>query len=46
MVAAAAREIRHGDKVFVFVGMRLPLLGYAIANEIHALRLSEPSKTA
>ena len=29
MVAAAAREIRDGDKVFV--GMRLPLLGFAVS---------------
>ena len=34
MVAAAAREIRDRDKVFV--GMRLPLLGFAVAKEIHA----------
>jgi glutaconate CoA-transferase subunit B len=34
MVAAAAREIRNGDKVFV--GMRLPLLGFAVAKETHA----------
>jgi len=34
MVAAAAREIRDGDKVFV--GMRLPLLGFAVAKENHA----------
>ena len=34
MVAVAAREIRDGDKVFV--GMRLPLLGFAVAKEIHA----------
>ena len=34
MVAAASREIRDGDKVFV--GMRLPLLGFAVAKEIHA----------
>jgi glutaconate CoA-transferase subunit B len=34
MVAAAAREIREGDKVFV--GMRLPLLGFAVAKETHA----------
>jgi glutaconate CoA-transferase subunit B len=34
MVAAAAREIHDGDKVFV--GMRLPLLGFAVAKEIHA----------
>src|ERR1051325_7190299 len=34
MVAAAAREIRDDDKVFV--GMRLPLLGFAVAKEIHA----------
>jgi glutaconate CoA-transferase, subunit B len=36
MVAAAAWEIRDGDKVFV--GMRLPLLGFAVAKEIHAPR--------
>jgi acyl CoA:acetate/3-ketoacid CoA transferase beta subunit len=34
MVAAAAREIRDG--AMVFVGMRLPLLGFAVAKEIHA----------
>ena len=34
MVAAAAREIRDADKVFV--GMRLPLLGFAVAKETHA----------
>ena len=34
MVAAASREIRDGDKVFV--GMRLPLLGFAVAKETHA----------
>jgi len=34
MVAAAAREIRNRDKVFV--GMRLPLLGFAVAKETHA----------
>jgi len=34
MVAAAAREIRDGDKVFV--GMRLPLLGFAVAKELYA----------
>ncbi len=34
MVAAAAREINDGDKVFV--GMRLPLLGFAVAKETHA----------
>jgi glutaconate CoA-transferase subunit B len=34
MVAAAAREIRDGEKVFV--GMRLPLLGFAVAKETHA----------
>jgi glutaconate CoA-transferase subunit B len=34
MVAAAAREIHDGDRVFV--GMRLPLLGFAVAKEIHA----------
>jgi glutaconate CoA-transferase subunit B len=34
MVTAAAREIHDGDKVFV--GMRLPLLGFAVAKETHA----------
>lgn len=34
MVVAAAREIRDGD--IVFVGMRLPLLGFAVAKETHA----------
>src|SRR2546428_808611 len=34
MVAAGAREIRDGEKVFV--GMRLPLLGFAVAKELHA----------
>src|ERR687898_2211939 len=34
MVAAAAREIRDGAKVFV--GMRLPLLGFAVAKETQA----------
>jgi glutaconate CoA-transferase subunit B len=34
MVVAAAREIRNGEKVFV--GMRLPLLGFAVAKELHA----------
>ena len=34
MVAAAAREIR--DKEVVFVGMRLPLLAYLLAKETHA----------
>ncbi|HXV83222.1 MAG TPA: CoA-transferase [Candidatus Binatia bacterium] len=34
MVAAAAREIHDGEKVFV--GMRLPLLGLAVAKELHA----------
>jgi glutaconate CoA-transferase subunit B len=34
MVAAAARELRDGDRVFV--GMRLPLLGFAVAKETHA----------
>lgn len=36
MVAAAAREIRDGE--VVFVGMRLPLLGFAIARALHAPR--------
>src|SRR4026207_1801915 len=34
MVAAAAREIRDGDKVFV--GMRLPLLGFPVAKATRA----------
>jgi glutaconate CoA-transferase subunit B len=34
MVAAAAREIRNGDRVFV--GMRLPLLGFLLAKSTHA----------
>ena len=34
MVVAAAREIRDGEGVFV--GMRLPLLGFAVAKELHA----------
>jgi glutaconate CoA-transferase, subunit B len=34
MVAAAAREIRDGE--IVFVGMRLPLLGFALARALHA----------
>ena len=34
MVAAAAREIHDSEKVFV--GMRLPLLGFAVAKELHA----------
>ncbi len=34
MVAAAAREIGDGERVFV--GMRLPLLGFAVAKELHA----------
>jgi glutaconate CoA-transferase subunit B len=34
MVAAAAREIHDGD--VVFVGMRLPLLGFQLANCAHA----------
>jgi glutaconate CoA-transferase subunit B len=36
MVVAAAREIRDGE--IVFVGMRLPLLGFAVAKELHAPR--------
>ncbi len=36
MVVAAAREIRDGE--VVFVGMRLPLLGFAVAKELHAPR--------
>ena len=34
MVAVASREIRDGD--LVFVGMRLPVLAYAIARSSHA----------
>ena len=34
MIAAAAREIRDGD--LVFVGMRLPILAYGIARQTHA----------
>jgi len=36
MVAAAAREIRDGE--WVFVGMRLPLLAFAVAKATHAPR--------
>lgn len=36
MVAAAARQIRDGD--VAFVGMRLPLLGFAVAKVTHAPR--------
>lgn len=36
MVVAAAREIRDGE--IVFVGMRLPLLGFALARTLHAPR--------
>jgi glutaconate CoA-transferase subunit B len=34
MVAVASREIRDGD--LVFVGMRLPILAYAVARSSHA----------
>jgi glutaconate CoA-transferase subunit B len=34
MVAAAAREIHDGE--VVFVGMRLPLVAFAVAKELHA----------
>lgn len=34
MVAVASREIRDGD--VVFVGMRLPMLAYAVARNAHA----------
>jgi glutaconate CoA-transferase subunit B len=34
MVAVASREIRDGD--LVFVGMRLPVLAYAVARNTHA----------
>lgn len=36
MVAAAAREIRDGD--VVFVGMRLPLIAFVVAKRTHAPR--------
>jgi glutaconate CoA-transferase subunit B len=36
MVAAAAREIRDGE--LVFVGMRLPILAYGVARSTHAPR--------
>src|SRR5579863_5620371 len=36
MVAAAAREIRDGE--LVFVGMRLPLIAFALAKRTHAPR--------
>jgi glutaconate CoA-transferase, subunit B len=36
MVVAAARQIRDGE--IVFVGMRLPLLGFAVAKATHAPR--------
>lgn len=35
MVAAAAREIRDGE--VVFVGMRLPLIAFVVAKKTHAL---------
>ena len=34
MVAAAAREIRDGE--LVFVGMRLPMIAFALAKRTHA----------
>src|SRR3989454_8391746 len=34
MVAVASREIRDGD--LVFVGMRLPIVAYAVARNTHA----------
>ena len=34
MVAAAARQIRDGE--LVFIGMRLPLLAFALAKRAHA----------
>ena len=36
MVAAAAREIRDGE--LVFVGMRLPMLAFLVARRTHAPR--------
>ncbi len=35
MVAAAAREI--ADREVVFVGMRLPPLGFLVAKSLHAM---------
>src|SRR2546429_7733734 len=34
MIAAAAREVRDGE--IAFVGMRLPLVAFAVAKELHA----------
>ena len=34
MVVSAAREIRDGE--VVFVGMRLPLIAFAVAKKTHA----------
>jgi len=34
MVAVASREIQDGD--LVFVGLRLPILAYAVARNAHA----------
>ena len=34
MVAAAAREIKDGETVFV--GMRLPLIAFVLAKQTHA----------
>src|SRR3712207_1172808 len=36
MIVAAAREIRDGE--VVFTGMRLPLLAYCVAKNLHAPR--------
>ena len=36
MVAAAAREIRDGE--IVFVGMRLPMIAFVVAKKTHAPR--------
>ena len=36
MVAAAAREVRDGE--IVFVGMRLPMLAFLVAKRTHAPR--------
>jgi acyl CoA:acetate/3-ketoacid CoA transferase beta subunit len=43
MVAAAAREIHDGDKVFV--GMRLPLLGFAVAGGVSAMGYAAAGQT-
>ena len=44
MVAAAAREIRDGE--VVFVGMRLPLIAFVVAKKTHAPRAVGCSRMA